>query len=421
MKKKQKLLLPFIICSVAASFYIYDYILRIMPQAMTRALMQSFHINAGELGLLASLFFWGYAPMQIPVGMLFDRFSARLLLTVTLLLSSFSVLGFAFAHSYTAAAIFRFVMGVMTSFSFVGALVVGVNWFRGQYFAFYTGLVQFLGCMGAILGLTPVVLLTRHHDWRVATLWIAIFGFILTVLMWFVVRDVPTLEREKPRKRILTKRPPSYRTAFSNPQTWWVALYGFAVWSPVTIFAILWGVPYLHDVYHFAQVDAGTQISIIWFTIAIGGPLVGWFSKHIQQRRLPMIICSILGMTSSLAIIHFTHLSQMMLAGLFIIFGLGASGLVVAFGLVVDIQPPETVGAIVGFTNMAVILGGLTLQPVVGFVIQHLWKGATKNGIHVYSHHAYEIALLTVPLSFLLTLITALLIKETHCKKQYKY
>lgn len=423
MKKKQKLFLPYIICSVAASFYIYDYILRVMPEAMTHSLMRDFNINAAGLGLLASLFFWGYAPMQIPVGIIFDKFSARLILTIAIFCSSIATLAFGLTDSYILACIARFIMGITTSFAFVGALVVGANWFRGKYFAFYTGLVQFLGCMGAIIGITPILLLTEHHGRAYTNNVVAIAGFTLAALVWLIVRDAPKSEIKRQRKRILTKKPPSYRKVFANPQTWFVGLYGFAIWAPITVFATLWGVPFLHDVYQLSNVNAGSQVSIIWFSIAFGGPLVGWLSNHLKMRRLPMIVCAILGIVSSSIIIEFSTLSQTMLAILLVLLGLGASGLVLAFGLVVDLQPPETIGTVVGFTNMAVILGGVILQPIVGFILKHLQNDfiVGPSNVHIYSHHAYRIALIILPASFLLALITSFFVKETHCKKLYKY
>jgi len=421
MHKKQTLLLPILICAVAASFYIYDYILRVMPQAMALQLMRDFHMHSSGLGVLASLFFWGYAPMQIPVGILFDKYSARKLLTLTFFLSSLATLGFALTESFTFAAATRFIMGVTTSFSFVGALVVGANWFRGQQFAFYTGLVQFLGCAGAIAGITPVVILTRDLGWRPASVWIALLGFVLTALMWIAVRDVPKKEIKRPRKRILTKQPSSYRIAFLNPQTWWVGLYGFAIWGPVTVLGALWGVPFLHTVYNLTELDAGFHISIIWVTIAFGGPIVGWLSNHFKRRRLPMIICATIGAISSFTIIHRADLSPLELDLFLILFGIGASGLVLAFGLVVDLQPPQTVGAVIGFTNMAVITGGLILQPAVGFILKNQWAGKLIKNIPYYSHDAYELALLMMPVTFLVALFAACFIRETHCERLHRY
>lgn len=400
-------LIAFLACSVAASFYIYDFVLRTLPQAMTQNLMDAFKIQAGRFGLLSSLFFWGYAPMQIPVGILFDRFNARLLLTFTVLFSSLATLGFAYTETYSLALIFRLIMGVTTSFAFVGALVVGMQWFKRNYFAMYTGLVQFLGCVGAIIGITPVSYFLNYYSWRTVSLWIAIIGCLLAVLTWFFVRDVP----KSTSRYSWALHLEHYRAALLNSQTWFVAIFGFAIWSPVTIFAVLWGMPYLENIYHLSKVTAATQISIIWITIAFGGPLVGWTSKKIGKRRLPMILCSLTGLIASAILVYSEPLSSTFLIFLLILYGIGASGLVLAFGLVADIQSPKTIGAAIGFTNMAVILGGIIFQPTVGYIIQNVGP--------LYSHHSFRIGLTIIPLSFLLALVISFLITETNCMKKY--
>jgi len=415
--QEKSLAMRVIICLIASTFYIYDYILRVMPEAMADELMRDFNIGAKGLGILASLFFWGYAPMQIPSGILFDQFSPRKILSLTVFLSAVATLGFTFTHSSVLAAIYRFVMGFVTSFAFVGALVVGAGWFRGKLFAFYTGLVQFLGCMGAIVGITPVAYFTHHFGWRQTSLFIALLGFLLTALTALLVKDAPQRmnhNKEPPLKQI-------YQEVFRNSQTWWVALFGFAIWAPITIFAALWGVSYLQEAYKISRIAASNQISIIWFTIAIGGPAVGWLSNHFKTRRIPMFLCASLGLLSSLGILFLSKISHFEISLLLICYGLGASALVIAFGLIVDLHPPKAVGAVIGFTNMSIIFAGLTLLPAVGFIIQHLWDGTLINNTIHYSHQNYQMALLVLPSCFALAFITTFFVKETHCRKLHTY
>jgi len=368
--KPKSLLIPIITCIIASCFYIYDYILRVMPQAMAFQLMQDLKIDAGDLGVLSSLFFWGYAPMQIPCGMLFDRFSARKILTIGILLASLATLGFAHTSHFVLASFYRFIMGFTGSFAFVGALVVGANWFRGQHFALYTGLVQFLGCMGAIIGISPLAAITLRFGWQNATQGLAILGLILAAIMWLIVRDAPKVAIPETYS---SSSPKTYHKAFHNPQTWYVALYGFAIWGPITIFANLWGVPFLEEAYGFNKILASNHISTIWLTIAFGGLLVGWISKHFKTRRIPMFFCSIVGIPASIGILFLPHLPHYILNILLIAFGVSTSGLVIVFGLVADIQPPKSIGMVIGFTNMAVILGGLILLPAAGFIMRYLW------------------------------------------------
>lgn len=415
--KIKKILIPIIVCAIASGFYVYDFVLRVMPEAMSFDLMQGLNVGAGDLGVLSSLFFWGYAPMQIPCGMLFDRFSARTILTIAILFSALATLGFSHTHTIFLASSYRFVMGFMTSFAFVGALVVGANWFRGKHFAVYTGLVQFLGCIGAIVGITPVAAMTEHLGWRGAGQIIAYVGFALALLVWLIVRDAPQARRKKTPSATLK----AYRQAFGKGQTWLVALFGFAIWSPVTVFASMWGVPFLQTTAGLDKVSAGSLVSVVWLTIGIGGPLVGWISSRFKSRRWPMILCALTGVLSSCGLLFIHHQSHLLNVLFLIGFGIAASALVIAFGLIVDLQPPEAVGAIVGFTNMAVIFGGITLLPAVGFMMHAQWQGAIQNGVPIYTPDSFRVALLVLPASFILALITAFLVNETGCKKKHKY
>ena len=415
-KSKTNLVIPVIICAVAASFYIYDFILRVMPEALTLELMRDFKIGAGGLGILSSMFFWGYDPMQIPCGLLFDRYSARKLLSINILLSALATIGFAFAHNIILASLYRFIMGATTAFSFVGALVVGARWFRGKQFAFYTGLVQFLGCVGAVIGIAPVSALSDHYGWRHASLLIACLGLLFTLLIALFVKDAPTQKKQSNKKAIKK----TVLTCFKNPQTWWIGLFGFSIWAPVTIFGSMWGSPFYQLTSGLSKVQSGNLVSIIWITIGIAAPLLGWISNALKQRIWPMALCSSLGVVSTLGLLFlpFHYLTHLLLL---IGFGISASALVVGFGLIVDIQPPSAVGTIIGFTNMAVVLGGMLLLPAVGFIMNHYWNGLYAAGIPLYSKHAFQMALLVLPISFLLALISSSLIKETHCKPRHQY
>lgn len=418
--KPKHLFVATLVCLVASSFYFYDFLIRVIPAAFSSQLMTAFNIHAAGLSTLASAFFWGYALMQIPCGMIYDRFSPPKVLTITVFFSALATLGFTFTNTFVLATFYRFIMGLMTSFAFVGALVVGAHWFRGKNFAAYTGFVQLIGCLGAIFGISPIILLSQQIGWQHSILAIAIFGFALALLMWLTLKEAPTKEHLATQDTMRIGK--AYRYAFKFSQTWWIALYGFAIWSPVSIFATLWGVPYFTDpFYQFSDVDAGNLVSTIWWTIAIAGPTVGFLSNYFKTRKIPMFICTIIGVASSITILFSPTKSYLTLTILLIGYGIASSSLVIPFGLIVDLYRRKTVGAITGFVNMAVISGGVLLLPTVGFLIQHFWLGNMQNGAPLYQHENYQKSLLVIPACFLLAFICAFFIKETHCEKTHKY
>jgi MFS family permease len=106
--------------------------------------------------------------------------------------------------------------------------------------------------------------------------------------------------------------------------------------------------------------------------------------------------------------------------GLLFLFGFAAAGQTLSFGVVQDTHSPEVAGTATGLNNMAVIAGGILLQPLVGFILKSHWHGQLWNHAPVYSLNDYHLALLTVPLCSLLGAVIAIFfLKETYCEPQY--
>lgn len=413
--------LPFVVCSLATLFYVYEFFLRVMPSAMTYELMHDFHVNAAWFGMMTALFYWSYTPMQIPAGLMYDRFGPRIILTVSTAVCALSALAFGITTNILTASIARFLIGFFSSFGFLGALVLAARWYDAKYFAFIAGLVQFMGCVGAIIGQAPIAVIVKHIGWRATMLDSAIVGFVIAVLIWIYVKDYP--EQTNNMQAPKNKSPheiSKLKVVLANRQMWWVAIYAFSTWAPITIFAELWGVPYLALKQQTSVAVAASGTSIVWIGIAIGSPLFGWWSNKIGNRRKPMLICSGIGLITALLLLFLPQVPLAFMWCILFLFGVAASGQILSFGVVQDITPSFVAGTAVGFNNMAVVAGGIILQPLIGFVLQLLWNGEVANGVHVYSLSNYEIALFSLPLLSLLGIImTIFYVKETHCKSIY--
>lgn len=414
--------LPFLVCGVATFFYVYEFFLRVMPGAMTDELMRSFAIDARGLGIMSALFYYGYTPMQIPAGLLLDRFGPRVLLTFSMVVCAIGALLFGLTDSVVIASLSRLFIGLVSAFAFVGALVLASRWFHAKYFALIVGLIQLMGCIGAIVGEAPVAVIVQSIGWRSTMYWSAAIGGVFAILFWAIIKDSPTSTIQKNNQLAGSPLNEIQRLGkvLKNPQTWWIGLYAFSCWAPIAIFADLWGIPYLKVFYHTSAATAALAIAIVWIGIAIGGPLVGWWSNRILNRRLPLLLCSILGLISSLMIVYIPDLSWAMMYLALFAFGVAASSQSVTFGVVQDNNPPSVAGTAVGFNNMAVILGGVLFQPLVGFILNARWDGSIINGLPSYSINDYRSALILLPLCSIIGILSSIfLVKETHCKAQY--
>ena len=139
-----------------------------------------------------------------------------------------------------------------------------------------TGLVQLMGCIGAIVGGAPVAILSAQYGWRPTLTWAAVIGVGIMALFWLIIRDHPKgCEIEKAKKTDVSEIQ-RLKSVCRKDQTWWVGLTGFASWSPILIFAALWGTPFFQQVYSINAAEASEMVMWIWIGVAVGSPLMGW-------------------------------------------------------------------------------------------------------------------------------------------------
>ncbi len=410
------------ICSVASLFYLYDFLVRVMPSAMTSNLMASFQIKATGLGILSSLFFWGYIIFQVPGGALYDRYSPRLTLTLATFISGIATVAFALSPWFGIAAIMRFMVGASSAFAFVGAVYMGSMWFKSEHLPTYTGVVQLVGCAGAIIGQGPIAALTTSFGWRATGIGIGALGVTFAVMMLLVVRAPQGYKKTHQASQQQTQSKIIDMSVFRKPQIWLIGLYGFFIWAPTVVFASLWGVPFFETALNLSRVAAASMVSIIWIGIAVGGPCMGWWSNAVKKRRPPSFGGACIGFVASIAIIYFAHsLPSPVLSICLVLFGMGSSSQVICFGFISDFYPKFQLGTAIAFANSAVIMGGVLIQPVVGVILDAFGQqGLDSAGIPLYSMTGFQTGLSIIPLCFLgAMLVSRFGLKETNCEHQY--
>ena len=422
--------LPFVICFLASFFYVYEFFLRVVPSAITHELMRDFNINAGQLSFMSAFFYYAYTPMQVPAGILLDRFGARKLLSISMLLCGLGAILFGFTTRNYMFVVSRFAIGFASSFAFVGALVLAARWFPPKYFALITGLIQLMGCIGAIAGEAPVAILTNYIGWQQLMIWSGVVGIVIAVLFWLIIRNGPNKidshahlefnEKASGLWQNLSNELNRLLYVCKNSQTWLVGICSFCCWAPVVIFASLWGISFLMVDYNISATAASVGSTFVWLGLGITSPIIGWWSNAIQSRRIPLIISFLVAIVTSLVVIYIPHPSWILMNFMLFFFGAAASAQSITFGLVQDNNPISVEGTAMGFNNMAIIFGGVVMQPMTGWLLNLCWSGKMVNGAPFYSMACYEKALVLIPICGVVGLITAIFfLKETHCRPQF--
>lgn len=412
---KDKLILGIFIYTLSALFLLYEMALQVSPSIMTHDLMYDFQVGAARLGIMASFYFYSYTLMQIPVGLLFDRFSGRVLITGAVFICSVGALIFAFTHHLTTAAFSRFLMGTGSAFAFVGTLVMAARWFPHKYFAFLVGGAQFLAAMGALGGEFPLAAMLENWRWRIVMILLGMIGIVLTILCFMIIRDNPYQERDVPKHHDLLRE---LKEILRSKQTWAIGVYAFCGWGPVAVFAALWGVPYLRVRFEIPNTYAALAMAMMWIGIGLTSPFLGWLSDKLGRRKILLILCPLVGLMCSLTFFYVPSINYE--SSFILLFGMGvaASGQILSFALVKDNNRPTVVGTAVGLNNMAVVAGGAIFQPLVGMILHNFWDGAKDGkGVPVYSVANYHFALLVIPICFAIGFLTSFFfVKETYCR-----
>ncbi len=404
----------YVVFGLVALFLFYEMGVQVSPSVMTSQLMEAWNVGAVGLGLITSFYFYTYTIMQIPAGLLLDRFGVRQIILTALLVCAIGAALFGSTHSIVTASLARMLMGFGSAFAFVSVLAVAERWFPARYFALLAGMAQLFAALGAMSGELPVAFVVDHLGWRQTMFILAIMSLVLVTLIVFFVREPKNIVDEPVRHcddGILK----GLHVILKDIQTWTLALYAFLNWAPMAFFASLWGVPYLQASYGLSNSESASLMGLVWIGIGLGSPIIGYISDLIGRRNLLLQLSTLLGLIVSLMILYGHQLNAIELGILLFLLGVSCSGQVLSFAVVKDNAHPSKRATAIAINNMAVVAAGALFLPMVGYLLNQHHQGL----VHVYSAGDYQYAMLLLPVVYGLGLVVSFFgIRETFCRSQ---
>lgn len=415
MHKKTSTLYPWLIFSLGVTFIFYKYLLEVSPSVIGADLMRIFSLNGAQLGNLAACYFYAYLLMQIPMGILLDRYGPRRVMTVSIALCALGTLILAKAHLLRIAELGRFVTGIGAAVAAIGCLKLITLWFKPKRFALLTGLMMSVGMLGAVGGEAPLSMAINAVGWRNALLYGAIIGFGLTILFGFIVRDAGYYKPLSPSEKQNTRFWHGLVDVLKRKQTWILSLYSGLAFAPIAVFGGLWGVPYLQAAFGFSRTAAAEAVSLVFIGFAVGSPLMGWLSDQLG-RRLPLMLGgTFLALITISIVLYWPHLSLTTANILLFVFGFFISTFLLCFSMVREINQLIFAATALGFMNAFNAAIGAVSDPLIGGILDIGWRGKMVHGIRLFSIQNYHIAMLVIPIYLIIALVLTPLIKETHC------
>nr|WP_238400445.1 MFS transporter [Legionella bononiensis] len=400
-------------------FYFYECLLQVSPSVMSNELMRDFSVTSHTLGILSGIYFYSYAAMQLPGGVLMDYFGPHRLLTLATVVCALSTIAFGMTDNFFMACIARLMIGFGSAFAAVGTMKLAANWFPAQKFALLTGLMVTIGMLGAIGGEAPLALLIDNFGWRHSMIIMGTIGLLLAILLILIARDTPKNYTPPIHQHPVEEEEhllPSLFALIKNKQLWLVATYGGLMYMATPVFCGLWGVPFLMNKMLIAKSTAANYISLVFIGWAIASPLWGIFSNRIGLRKPPMYIGCIGALICSSLFIFAPISSSLMMELLLFTFGIFSAGFLPAFSVAKELCNKKYVATGLSFMNMMNMVGIALAQPLIGYILDKMWQGEMSGTVRLYPLAAYHTALAILPFGMIIALLILPKIKETYCQ-----
>jgi MFS family permease len=273
--------------------------------------------------------------------------------------------------------------------------------------------------LGPMLAGWPLFKLLNFYaqNWRLLLSHLGWFGLLLALLIVIFVR----YRDEKAQKKRRVFEGFSFRLSFQllkSKPIWMVAFYSGFSYMSVALLGTLWGVTYLKSLGLSPSV-AAFSVSLLWFGLAIGCPVMGLVSDLILRRKSLLVFCAGLGFIVSLFILYSPIYHAAVFMILYFLLGVSGAGQSIAFNVAKEISPQSIHAVALGFNNTMIGLANLIFIPLIGFIIYQSFQGTFEATTSVYQHSNFLTAFLMIPILYLISVvISVFFIKETYCRQK---
>ncbi|OHB56323.1 MAG: hypothetical protein A2Y07_00230 [Planctomycetes bacterium GWF2_50_10] len=381
------------IFAALAAMFLLGFFYRVSMAVSADAISRDLGLSAAELGVLSGIFFYAFAIMQIPLGPLLDRFGGRRIIVLLGVVTTCGSLTFALAHNYHMALAGRMLLGMGTACVLMGSFKIFTHWFTRTEFTTISGYMVAAGNLGNLTATAPLAQAVENFGWRHTFLAVSLLQFIITLIVFMVVRDSPDLATEPSES---TDRCDAgillpWRSIIFTRQFWYISLLAFFWYANYMVLLALWGGPYLIDAADLTNTQSGTMLLFISLGFITGslclGTVVARLFGSLQKTILTGQAILLAGMLAMLGPAE--SFSRPTLAVLFFMIGLVSSSGVLIYPLAREIVPHRYAATAMTSVNFFLLMGAAVTQHIMGMYI-----GSFARTAHGYPREAYHGAFL---------------------------
>jgi MFS family permease len=339
-----------------------------------------FATTAAVVSLFAVLQLAVYAALQIPVGVLLDRIGSRRLIAVGALIMGCGQLVLATAHHVGLAVAGRVLVGAGDAMTFISVLRLIAVWFPPARVPLLTQMTGILGQIGQIAAAYPLVALLQSAGWSTSFLAAGFVGLAVAVITATALRNAPpgviiaapVGAAHAVRRLGLAWREPGTRLGL------WTH---FTTQFSGTVFALLWGYPFLVVGEHRTPAEAGILITLLVVVAMVIGPTLGHFAGRWPFRRsLPvLVIVGTTVMTWSVVLAWPGRAPLALLVVLVVVLASNGPGSLMGFDYARTENEAERIGSATGIVNVGGFVASLLTIAMIGVILSLRSSGGPSS------------------------------------------
>ena len=339
-----------------------------------------FGINASQLATFTVLQLAVYAAMQVPVGVALDRFGSRALIISGLVCMTIGQLWFAVADSFAMGLGARALVGAGDAMVFTAVLRLVAVWFLVRQAPVITQITGMIGQMGAVAAAVPLSAALHDLGWTRTYALAASLGVILLLSAFAIIKDSPYERGEVERIKLRALRH-SLTEVWRDPGTRLGLSVHFTSQFAPTVFALLWGYPFLVSGQGLSPTTASTLLTLMTFVALVAGPTIGrWTGRNPYYRSVVA-----LGVVGAIALVWAVVLALpgraplWLLVVLVAVTAVGGPGSMIAFDLARTFHRSDRLGRASGVVNMGGFVASLVTMALIGLVLDRLAPGGPST------------------------------------------
>ena len=368
----------YLICFLIFLCYVLVFFHRLCPAVIALDIQSSFGISGTLLGVLGSAYFYSYAIMQLPTGLLADSWGPRNTVSAFFVLAGIGSVLMGVAPSLPVAIMGRILVGLGVATVFVCNFKLLSEWFNTRQFVIMGGAFMAMGGIGALFSSAPLAWISNLIGWRMTLVAVGIVSLLMAALVYIFVRNRPSemglpaiiADHNQSSTAVKIGLLQGMKMVVISGRFWPVAIWAFCAIGLSFAVGGLWGGPYLMQVYGLSKAAAGGVLSTFALALILGSPALSWLANRFGRKSVLMGCSLILAIVCGLMSWFVNSMSLPVLYIMFFcLFFTGGSAGPVFAAVSKELFPISISGTSVGTVNLFPFIGAAIFQVIIGAVL----------------------------------------------------